>query len=160
MHNLTQFKEYEVEFLTIANWLLHKGKITKDEQHTKYWYGLNRKLREVIEARYLAAHPGYDPQKVIPRHEVSKIAYRILSRDCFDADLTAQSSKHKKSSQKNWSTSESETVTTSSDSQSDAETSSSSETDAKTKKECKRQKKRKRRPNKKKRRTKESVLRQ
>ncbi|KAK0241283.1 hypothetical protein EDD85DRAFT_948368 [Armillaria nabsnona] len=66
MHNLTQFKEYEVEFLTIANWLLHKGKITKDEQHTKYWYGLNRKLREVIEARYLAAHPGYDPQKVIP----------------------------------------------------------------------------------------------
>ncbi len=44
MHNLTQFKEYEVEFLTIANWLLHKGKITKDEQHTKYWYGLNRKL--------------------------------------------------------------------------------------------------------------------
>ncbi len=40
MNNLKRFKAYEVEFLTIANWLRHKGKITQDEQHTKFWYGL------------------------------------------------------------------------------------------------------------------------
>ncbi|KAK0435656.1 hypothetical protein EV421DRAFT_1986189, partial [Armillaria borealis] len=44
MNNLKHFKAYEVEFLTIANWLRHKGKITQDKQHTKFWYGLNRKL--------------------------------------------------------------------------------------------------------------------
>ncbi len=34
--NLQKFKEYEVEFLTIVNWLLHKGKITQVEQHTSF----------------------------------------------------------------------------------------------------------------------------
>lgn len=36
IYNLIWFKQYEVEFLTMANWLLHKGKITLDEQHTKF----------------------------------------------------------------------------------------------------------------------------
>ncbi|KAK0445051.1 uncharacterized protein EV420DRAFT_1648571 [Desarmillaria tabescens] len=36
IYNLKRFKQYEIEFLTKANWLLHKGKITRDEQHTKF----------------------------------------------------------------------------------------------------------------------------
>ncbi len=36
IYNLIWFKQYEVEFFTMANWLLHKGKITLDEQHTKF----------------------------------------------------------------------------------------------------------------------------
>ncbi|PBK61980.1 hypothetical protein ARMSODRAFT_896196 [Armillaria solidipes] len=73
IYDLKRFKKYEVEFLTMANWLLHKGKITQDEQHTKFWYGLNGNLREIVEARYMTSHPRYDPRKVIPREDVAKI---------------------------------------------------------------------------------------
>ncbi|KAK0433674.1 hypothetical protein EV421DRAFT_1718330 [Armillaria borealis] len=44
IYNLQRFKEYKVEFLTIANWLLHKGKVMQVEQYTKFWYGLNGNL--------------------------------------------------------------------------------------------------------------------
>ncbi|PBK69946.1 hypothetical protein ARMSODRAFT_1037614, partial [Armillaria solidipes] len=142
MNNLKRFKAYEVEFLTIANWLRHKGKITQDEQHTKFWYGLNRKLREKVEARYLAAHPGYDPRKVIPRNEISKIVYGIFTRDRFDADLTTRKSKHRKKKRKNLLKSyDSESSTTNSDSESESEVSSSSESDRESKKDHRRRRK-------------------
>ncbi|PBK80758.1 hypothetical protein ARMGADRAFT_871186, partial [Armillaria gallica] len=85
IHNLKKFKRFEVDFLTVSNWLLRKGKITKDEQHTKFWYGLNDKLREAVEAHYLATHPWYDPRKVIPRSDVAKIIYNMFTRERFDA---------------------------------------------------------------------------
>ncbi|PBK62590.1 hypothetical protein ARMSODRAFT_839200, partial [Armillaria solidipes] len=90
IYDLKHFKKYEVEFLTMANWLLHKGKITQDEQHTKFWYGLNGNLREIVEARYMTSHPRYDPRKVILREDVAKIVYAMFTRDRFDADLTAR----------------------------------------------------------------------
>ncbi|PBK94063.1 hypothetical protein ARMGADRAFT_1100900 [Armillaria gallica] len=81
--NLRKFKEYEVEFLTIANWLLHKGKITQAEQHTKFWYGLHGNLREIVEARHMTTHPRYDPRHIIPRDDVAKIVYAMFtSKGC------------------------------------------------------------------------------
>ncbi len=65
-------------------------KITKDEQHTKFWYGLNKKLREAVEAHYLATHPWYNPRKVIPRSDVAKIIYNIFTHERFDADFKSQ----------------------------------------------------------------------
>ncbi len=91
--NLRKFKEYEVEFLTIANWLLHKGKITQAEQHTKFWYGLHSNLREIVEARHMTTHPRYDPRHIIPRDDVAKIVYAMFTRDRFDADLAARKPK-------------------------------------------------------------------
>ncbi|PBK82457.1 hypothetical protein ARMGADRAFT_1090340 [Armillaria gallica] len=96
IYDLKRFKKYEVEFLTMANWLLHKGKITLDEQHTKFWYGLNGNLQEIVEARYMTSHPRYDPRKVIPREDVAKIVYAMFTRDRFDADLTARKSKDRR----------------------------------------------------------------
>ncbi|PBK58188.1 hypothetical protein ARMSODRAFT_839926, partial [Armillaria solidipes] len=96
IYNLRRFKEYEVEFLTIANWLLHKGKVTQAEQHTKFWYGLNGNLREIVEARYMTSHPRYDPRNVIPRDDVAKIIYAMFTRDRFDADLSARKTKDRR----------------------------------------------------------------
>ncbi len=93
IYNLNRFKQYEVEFLTVANWLLHKGKITMDEQHTKFWCRLNGNLCKIVEARYLTSHPCYDPRKVITHEDVAKIVYNMFTHDCFDADLTAKKSK-------------------------------------------------------------------
>lgn len=35
IQNLKKFKRFEVDFLTVSNWLLRKGKIIKDEQYTQ-----------------------------------------------------------------------------------------------------------------------------
>ncbi|KAK0229828.1 hypothetical protein EDD85DRAFT_775972 [Armillaria nabsnona] len=77
--NLRKFKEYKVEFLTIANWLLHKRKIMQAEQHTKFWYGLHGNLREIVEARHMTMHPRYDPRNVIPQEDVAKIVYTMFT---------------------------------------------------------------------------------
>ncbi|PBK86374.1 hypothetical protein ARMGADRAFT_940535 [Armillaria gallica] len=82
--NLQKFKEYEVEFLTIVNWLLHKGKIMQAEQHTKFWYGLHGNLREIVEARHMTTHPRYDPRNVIPREDIAKILKELLKMTMSD----------------------------------------------------------------------------
>ncbi|KAK0239388.1 hypothetical protein EDD85DRAFT_787680 [Armillaria nabsnona] len=96
IYNLTRFKRYEVEFLTMVNWLLHKGKITLDEQHMKFWYGLNGNLCKIVEARYLTSHPCYDPRRVITCEDMAKIVYSMFTRNQFDADLTAKKSKDRR----------------------------------------------------------------
>ncbi|PBK90359.1 hypothetical protein ARMGADRAFT_862550, partial [Armillaria gallica] len=93
IYNLTRFKWYEVGFLTVVNWLLHKGKITLDEQHMKFWYGLNGNLREIVEVRYLTSHLCYDPQRVITCEDMAKIMYNMFTCNRFDAELTAKKSK-------------------------------------------------------------------
>ncbi|PBK85962.1 hypothetical protein ARMGADRAFT_1035943 [Armillaria gallica] len=62
-----------VEFLTMANWLLHKGKITLDKRHTKFWYGLNSNLCEIVE-----------------------IIYNMFTCNQFDAELTVKKSKNRR----------------------------------------------------------------
>ncbi|KAK0467349.1 uncharacterized protein EV420DRAFT_1260757 [Desarmillaria tabescens] len=79
IHNLKKFKQYEVDFLMVSNWLLCKKKITKNEQHTKFWYGLNNKLCEAVEAHHLTMHPQYDPWQVIVHNDVVKIIYNIFT---------------------------------------------------------------------------------
>ncbi len=64
-----------------------------DEQHTKFWYGLNGNLHEIVEARYLTSHPHYNPWRVITHEDVAKIVYNMFTHDRFDADLTAEKSK-------------------------------------------------------------------
>ncbi|KAK0435517.1 hypothetical protein EV421DRAFT_1908594 [Armillaria borealis] len=73
IYDLKHFKKYKVEFLTMANWLLHK-----------------------VEARYMTLHPRYDPRKVIPQEDVAKIVYAMFTRDRFDVDLTARKSKDRR----------------------------------------------------------------
>ncbi|PBK91301.1 hypothetical protein ARMGADRAFT_1031522 [Armillaria gallica] len=64
-----------------------------DEQHTKFWCGLNGNLHKIVEARYLTSHSRYDPQRVITCKDVAKILYNMFTCDRFDADLTAKKSK-------------------------------------------------------------------
>ncbi|KAJ8488790.1 hypothetical protein ONZ45_g13826 [Pleurotus djamor] len=85
--NLTQWKQYEREFFTIAGWLKRKKRITADEEAQYFWIGLNNSLREKIELRIMARHPNLTPKTLFPMETVSEVAGQLFERDRWDYAL-------------------------------------------------------------------------
>ena len=84
---MTRWKRYERKFMTIAGWLLEKGKINEDEQAAYFWHGICRSLRKDIENRLLMKTPQPSLIKAYNMQEVIKVAEQLFERDRFDYNL-------------------------------------------------------------------------
>jgi hypothetical protein len=87
MKDLTQWKKYLCEFITIAGWLLNKKKINETQQAAYFWHGIHSGLRGIIEQRLSAKNPLHDITQVFPMTDVINTAQALLERNEFDHDL-------------------------------------------------------------------------
>lgn len=83
--NLSSWREYGRKFITVAGWLLNKGRITDSEYATFYWNGIPKALRRKLENRLLARSPTRSLSEPFEVQEINEAAEAVLQRDRFDA---------------------------------------------------------------------------
>ena len=134
--NLSKWKDYQREFITISGWLLNNRRMTQDDVAEHFWQGINRKLRKVIENRLLARSSKPDITKPFPISDVTDAAEVYLEHHRFDynlarSDRTRDRRKNKKrrSSDDDDSESESEDESDSDSDTSESDSSDSSDSD-------------------------------
>jgi hypothetical protein len=76
--DLTQWKTYLREFMTIAGWLLNKKKIDETQQAAYFWHGIHSGLRDIIEQRLSSKNPQHDITQVFPMLEVINTAEALI----------------------------------------------------------------------------------
>ncbi|KAI0038826.1 hypothetical protein FA95DRAFT_1460102, partial [Auriscalpium vulgare] len=82
---ITQFKEYNVKFRSIAGELRARNKIDKNMEDTHYWLGIGKSLRQKLETRMLMEDPALSLDTAFKMDLVYKTAIKLLARDRFDA---------------------------------------------------------------------------
>jgi hypothetical protein len=85
--NLTVWKKYQREFVTIAGWLKKKLLITDDQEAAFFWKGMNKSLRRTIENRLMARNPLADVTKVFPITDIINTTKSMFERNRFDHNL-------------------------------------------------------------------------
>lgn len=85
--NLTEWKKYERKFITVAGWLLTKGKITVDEQNAYFWHGIHKKLKGRIESRLFAKTTNLTVTTAFAMNEIILIVETLLARNKFSYNL-------------------------------------------------------------------------
>lgn len=83
--NLSEWRAYGRNFITIGGWLLKKKKISSSEFATQYWNGIPRSFRNKIENRLLASDPTRSLLEPFKVSDINKAAEGLLQRDRFDS---------------------------------------------------------------------------
>lgn len=84
MNTLAKWRKYSRNFVRIAGWLRSKEMITANEEKSYFWVGIGRRLRHLIEDRFLARHADHDRRNPYPMDEIKNIAESLLQRGRFE----------------------------------------------------------------------------
>jgi len=84
IENRPAFKKYLRQYKKIAGFLVHKSKISDNDEAGYFWQGLPKTLRERIEIRILAEDPEISVLKPFPMKTVERIAFKILEPNRFE----------------------------------------------------------------------------
>ncbi|KAI0038542.1 hypothetical protein FA95DRAFT_1505439, partial [Auriscalpium vulgare] len=87
MGDLRAWKRYTREFIKIAGWLRHEGRLTERELNIHFWTGIGRRLRRRVEDRLVASDPLYDRREPFTMENVNVMAEGILQRGKFDEEM-------------------------------------------------------------------------
>lgn len=84
MNSLGSWRKYCRDFIRVGGWLLHKGIITEAEMNGYFWVGIGKRLRGLIDDKFMARNPPPDRTQPYDREEVSKLVESFLQRGKFE----------------------------------------------------------------------------
>src|SRR5580658_1928812 len=89
--NLTKWRKYERQFVTIAGWLEQAGRITASEKARFFWQGINDRLQVAFESKLTLGAVPLSTRITFPIAKVIEVAKATFERDRFDRDLERSS---------------------------------------------------------------------
>ena len=78
IRDLADWMKYRRGFVRIAGWLSQKSKITLKEYKTYLWIGIHHRLRDLLEARIMAAKPDHNLEEPFEEATICKAAENLL----------------------------------------------------------------------------------
>lgn len=84
MNDMTKWRKYARSYIRIAGWLHQKNMLTNEEMNAYFWLGIGKRLRALIEDKFLARIPTPDRTQAYDREEVSRLAESLLQRGRFE----------------------------------------------------------------------------
>lgn len=83
MRTLTAWKQYCRRYIRIGGFLLSQKRITANDHALRFWQGIHRPLREILETKIITENPTINLEVPFPVAKVCEVAERHLKRNKF-----------------------------------------------------------------------------
>ena len=87
IRDLETFKEYELDFIQVAEQLKDQNQLSELEYNRKFWEGLHRTTRSELERRMREVDPRLRTDTPFPHEDIVEAAEQVYSRKRFDKYL-------------------------------------------------------------------------